>query len=330
MAKNSLSFATKMVARGFKSYFVDRPMVISFEVTHNCVCRCLHCDKGGPSPGEVRMRPEDYVKFLDMYYPVSVQLSGGEPLCRDDIYEVVEAIKTWKKTPPYMVFVTNGALLTEEKYKRLAGLGVDQLSISLDFPDERHDSFRQYRGLYKHLSELVPRIADLKLTDIVLNMAITRANFREVLPMVERASEWGVSISYSAYSILRTGDPKYCISDEGELELLKRDILKLIDMKRDGKPIRNPDRVLWGTYEFFRDGGKPDCRAGVRFFVVRPDGKINPCSMHPNAIYETQEEAIRNFSSRNRCDKCYVAIRAYSDGGFFDLLGDSVATYFNR
>jgi MoaA/NifB/PqqE/SkfB family radical SAM enzyme len=330
MAENSLISATKMVYRGFRNYFIPRPLVISFEVTHNCVCNCLHCDKGGPSPKEVRMKPENYRPFLEIYTPVSVQISGGEPLWRDDIEEVVSNLRSYNERIPYIVFVTNGALLTEEKFIKLTNLGVNQFSISLDFPDERHDDFRRYKGLYKHLSELVPKIAKLNITDIVLNMAITLSNFKEVINVARRASEWGVVISYSAYSMLRTGNPEFCITEKEDLDELKAQIIKLIGIKRESKVVRNPERVLLGTYEFFRDGGKPNCSAGLRFFVVRPDGKINPCSMFPDAIYDTQKDILAEFTSSNKCDKCYVAIRAYSDGGFFDLLKDSVATYFSR
>jgi len=330
MVKSSLISASKMAMRGFVNYFISRPLVISFEVTHNCVCNCKHCDKGGPSPNERRMKPEEYKRFLEIYNPVSVQLSGGEPLWRDDIEEVISQLRSFDERIPYIVFVTNGALLTEEKFIRLAKLGIDQFSISLDFPDERHDDFRRYKGLYKHLENLVPKIAKLNISDIVLNMAITHENYKDISSVARRAFEWGVAISYSAYSILRTGDPQFCISDEKELEVLRSEILNVIEMKRHRQAVRNPERVLFGTYEFFRDGGKPNCRAGVRFFVVRPDGKLNPCSMFPDAIYNTQEEIISEFVPKNNCDQCYVAIRAYSDGGFFDLLKDSVATYFSR
>ncbi|MGQ9706571.1 MAG: radical SAM/SPASM domain-containing protein [bacterium] len=330
MAENSLISATKMLFRGFKNYFIPKPLVISFEVTHNCVCNCLHCDKGGPSPNEKRMKPEEYRPFLEVYKPVSIQISGGEPLWRDDIYAVVENLRSFNDRVPYIVFVTNGALLTEEKFVKLTKLGVNQFSVSLDFPDERHDDFRRYWGLYKHLSELIPRIAKLNISDIVLNMAITHSNFREAVNVARRASEWGVAISYSAYSMLRTGNPEFCITEEEDLDELNRQIMELIKIKRKSKVVRNPERVLLGTYEFFKNGGKPNCSAGVRFFVVRPDGKINPCSMFPDVIYDKQEDLINEFVSYNKCDKCYVAIRAYSDGGFFDLLKDSVATYFSR
>ena len=60
---------------------------------------------------------------------------------------------------PYTILVTNGRLLTEEKYLALRALGMNQFSISLDFPDSSHDDFRHSPGLYAHLEKLVPALA---------------------------------------------------------------------------------------------------------------------------------------------------------------------------
>lgn len=71
-----------------------------------------------------------------------VQISGGEPLLRKDIVDVVKAIKQ-SKGVPYLIFVTNETLLNEDVYLQLHEAGVNQLSVSFDFPDERHDEFRR-------------------------------------------------------------------------------------------------------------------------------------------------------------------------------------------
>ena len=47
---------------------------------------------------------------------------------------------------PYTILVSNWSLMTEERYLELREAGVDQFSVSLDFPDERHDDFRGYPG----------------------------------------------------------------------------------------------------------------------------------------------------------------------------------------
>ena len=39
-----------MISRGTWSFLTDRPLVVSFELTHSCTADCLHCDKGGIKP----------------------------------------------------------------------------------------------------------------------------------------------------------------------------------------------------------------------------------------------------------------------------------------
>ena len=163
-----------MIARGTWSFCINRPLVVSFELTHSCTANCRHCDKGGMKPDPPGLlRAEDYAELRSLLKPMAVQLSGGEPLLRGDLAEIVRAVKE-PNGLPYTILVTNGRLLTEEKYLALRPLGINQFSISLDFPDSRHDDFRRSPGLYAHLEKLVPALARHGYDDVALNTAITR------------------------------------------------------------------------------------------------------------------------------------------------------------
>ena len=59
----------------------------------------------------------------------------------------------------YVYVVTNGSLLTAERARALFGAGLDQLSISMNYLDERHDRERKLPGLHAHLERLVPQVA---------------------------------------------------------------------------------------------------------------------------------------------------------------------------
>jgi hypothetical protein len=139
-----------------------------------------------------------------------------------------------------------------------------------------------------------------------------------------RCQEWGVDISYSAYSARRTGNPDLSISSESDLAALKNTIRNLIKMRHAGARILNPDSVLRGIYRFFKDGGTSNCGAGRKFLVIRPEGMMNPCSMYRDRRYITQEEMLKDFSKHNECKDCYVAIRAYSDKSIWSLFKDVV------
>ena len=309
----------KLATRGIYNCVTNNPLVVSFEVTLSCNCNCLHCDLGGMIKDENQLQPRDYGNLVRLLKPPVVQISGGEPLLRKDIADIVKAIKQ-PNGLPYLILVTNGVLLSENNYLDLHEAGVNQFSVSLDFPDERHDEFRRHRGLFRHLEETIPRLASFGYHNIILNSAITRANLRDILPLAQKARDWNVSISYSAYTPLRTGDKDYCINTREELKLLRQTIYELLELKKKTIHITNSKGVLLDTLKFFEQGYMPNCQAGKRFLVVMPDGSLVPCSLHRNK-YSSQKEIIENFSRGNHCGGCYVAIRSYSEQPLWRQLG---------
>ena len=318
MTNISLLQGVKLAKRGIHNSITGRPLVVSYEVTLSCNCNCRHCDLGGIIRDEKQLKPDEYGDLTRRLNPVAVQISGGEPLLRKDIEDVVKAIKQ-PDGSPYLILVSNGALLNESNYTQLYEAGVNQFSVSLDFPDERHDEFRRRPGLYKRLERTIPQLAGLGYRNIILNTAITRANLRDILPLAEKARDWNVSISYSAYTALRTGDKDYCINSGEDLEILRQAINELVQLKEQTNYIANSKVVLLNTLKFFEQGYMPNCKAGIRFLVVMPDGVFVPCSLHRNT-YPTQREMIHNFSRTNRCGGCYVAIRSYSEPSFWGQL----------
>jgi MoaA/NifB/PqqE/SkfB family radical SAM enzyme len=310
MAKISISQGMRMTTKEIHNYITNHPIVVSYEVTLSCNCNCHHCNLGGVIKNEKQIKPEEYGAITRRLKPVAAQISGGEPLLRKDIAAIVQAIK--QAGAEYVILVTNGVLLNEGNYLQLREAGVHQFSVSLDFPDERHDEFRQRPGLYKRLEQNLPRLAKFGFRDIILNTAITRINAREILPLTNKAAEWGIDISYSAYTALRTGNKDYCLNNGDDLKILRKAIDELLILKKQNNHLINPELTLLETLKFFERKHMPNCKAGIRFLVVMPDGSLVPCSLHRHK-YATQKEMIQDFSRINRCGDCYVAIRAYSE-----------------
>jgi MoaA/NifB/PqqE/SkfB family radical SAM enzyme len=251
---------------------------------------------------------------------VIVQISGGEPLLRDDLTDVMQAIKPNGSSTPYLIVVTNGSLLTEEKYLTLREAGMNQLSVSLCFPDERHDWWRRAEGLFNHLDTLIPKLAALGHDDIVLNSAITRENMPYIMDLARMAERWGVSISFSAYSVLRTGERSYAIESAEDLEKLRAQLDELRSYKETNcGRILNADFNIEGTFDFFKYGEIKPCSAGHRFLVVTPEGYLKPCSMHGKE-YTSLREIKHIFVPNNDCGGCYVSIRSYLDKSLTSLV----------
>jgi len=329
LRKVPLLDSLRIIGRGSLNWLAERPIVVSFEVTDACTCWCKHCDHGGPRDESRNLKPADFRRYMESLRPCVVQISGGEPLLRDDVVEIVRAIKNGAGVP-YTILVSNWSLMTAEKYLALADAGIDQFSVSLDFPDERHDDFRACPGLYRHLEDLVPRLAKLGRDDIVLNSCITTENVGEITAIADKAREWGVNLCYSAYSARRTGCRDYFLETPEQLATLNEH-LDGVEARRDSTNwIVNAPTTLEATRQYFANKGTPGCQAGLRFLVVTADGALQPCSMQfQRYALEDRGRMIAEFTRYNQCDECYVSIRSYLDKSFPQLLRENVSEFLS-
>ena len=172
MRKVPLGQSLQIIRQGSLNWRAERPIVVSFEVTDACTCFCKHCDHGGLRDMSRDMKPADYRRYMEELKPVVVQVSGGEPLMRDDLVGRGPGDPPAER-PAVHILVSNWSHMTQERYVDLCEAGVDQFSVSLDFPDERHDDFRGHAGLYEHLEQIVPAAAKHGYDNICLNNCIT-------------------------------------------------------------------------------------------------------------------------------------------------------------
>ena len=310
--------------RGVLNYFKNRPLCVSFEITHDCNAGCQHCHRGGKVDKQ-RATPRRFGEIYSVLKSPVIQISGGEPLLRKDLKHIIEATKQPDGTP-YIILVTNGSLLTEEKYHNLRRIGVDVYSISLDYPDERHDEFRNIPGLFQHIKTLIKKLNPEKDKAITLNTVVHSKNFRELPRMSVLAGEWGVTINFSPYTWLRTNDKSFMISKE-ELPEFKDIIKKLIYLKRKNNTIRTTDSFFYDMVEFFENESMPDCHAGERFLVVNPDGSFSPCGLIIKD-YNSWKKLKEDFTKHNTCTYCHTCIRSSTEKPLNNLIKGGLKSLF--
>jgi len=309
-----------LAKRSILNYFKKSPFCISFEITHSCNASCKHCHLGGPVR-EVRASPQRYGEICREVKPVVAQVSGGEPLLRKDLEEIVKAFKVPKRAP-YIVVTTNAALLTKEKYFKLREAGVDEFSISLDYPDDRHDDFRGIPGLFNRIKTLAQELDQEKNKAITFICVVQRDNFRELIRMAELARDWRASVNFSAYTWLRTNDKSYMLAKEDLAEF--RDIIRqLLKFKRKHNTVFTSDYALRNMAGYFENGYHPRCRTGEKFINVNPDGTFSPCGLLIKD-FKTADDLRKNFALDNSCVFCYTSIRANTEKPARYLIKDSL------
>jgi MoaA/NifB/PqqE/SkfB family radical SAM enzyme len=128
-----------------------KPRLIFWEVTKGCNLRCIHCR----ATATELMSPQDLPteralgiirQIADYGNPILV-LSGGEPLYRQDIFQLAEYANSLGLRT---ALATNGTLVTSDVAQRIKQSGIKRVSISLDGADaDTHDSFRGIPGAFE-------------------------------------------------------------------------------------------------------------------------------------------------------------------------------------
>jgi MoaA/NifB/PqqE/SkfB family radical SAM enzyme len=311
----------KIAGRTLKNIIVGRPISISFEITYNCNARCKHCDLGDYVE-EPRLGPEVFADRCEELKPAVAQISGGEPTLRKDLAGIVRQMRD-RDPVALFIITTNVQNLNEEKYLELCEAGIDQFSLSLDYPDERHNEFRDLKRNFEHISELIPKLTKHGNNDINLACVVQSDNFRDLPRIAELTKKWGVTVNFSTYNALRTDKTHYLFNSQEELEELRRIVDRLLKMQKNGCKILTSEWSLKQMIRFFENGRRPNCRAGKRFFVVNPWGKLTPCGMF-RQMYDSQKSMITEFSNGNKCEECYTSIRANCEKSMYRLAIDSL------
>jgi MoaA/NifB/PqqE/SkfB family radical SAM enzyme len=296
--------ASEAIVGGFKffRYLMRGGLLnINLEVTKRCNARCDFCDYWREeSPAELA----DYVPVVRKLSPLSVSLTGGEPLLREDIARVVKSLRQ-SFYSLHISLITNARLLTLERGLELWEAGLDELSISLDYLDERHDRDRRLPGLSAHILSLVPF---LRRQDVGLcfNVVIKRGNYQEVPHIVREASRMGVKVSLSTYNHWRVHNDAHAIQRD-ELPALEEVIEELKHLKTLLGNVTTSEYYMDRIPEFFARQGVPGCTAGLNWIQVTPDGKIKRCSDHsPAGDFRVWH---RGTFHQTRCDRCWYSCR---------------------
>ncbi len=278
-----------------------RPKLLNLEITKLCNARCDFCDYW-ETKHEIRL--SDYRPIIKRINPLVISITGGEPMVRRDLPNIVRQIKECSIFI-FNTMVTKGDLLTLEKAEELFGAGLNQISISLDFLGEKHDSYRGIPGLWKHLSNLIPQLGKIS-SNIVLNTIIMEDNLDQIIDIAHQAKEWGVKVSYSSYSVMKTNNSSHFIKDN--IERVKKVVDELIELRRKWKGvIVSTEYYLKEIPGYFENDGVPECLAGLNMITVTPSGHMKRCSEMP--IIAHGSEYYPGIFDKTKCTACWYSCR---------------------
>jgi MoaA/NifB/PqqE/SkfB family radical SAM enzyme len=293
------------------------PRILYIEVTKRCNAACSFCPYW---QDERRGELEDYAPIVARLRPFCVTFTGGEPLLRPDMPELVAKV-TALKPRPYTALLTNGWLLSTERAQQLREAGCEQISISIDHVGARHDERRRLPGLFARLEQQMPELRAIGFDRININSIIMRSNLDEILALADLARAWGVTISFSAYSAMKTKSDDEMIT-AADLPQLRAVIAELRRKKHDGHIITS-HFYLDHLEEFFLNGGVgARCKAaGNAFMHLDPWGYVKICPEFEPFAHWTEIDRVR--PAAHDCTRCWYGCRGENEAPLtFGRIGE--------
>ncbi len=256
-------------------------MIVSWNTTNACNMYCAHCYRDAGCKAEEELSTSEAKTLLDQIARAGFKImifSGGEPLMRPDILELVEHAAGLGLIP---VFGTNGTLITKDMARRLKEAGAKGMGISLDSLDaKKHNEFRRFPNAWEGAVQGMKNCREAGLP-FQVHTTVMDWNSSELESMTDFAVEIGAK-AHHFFFLVPTGRAK-SIEEESLRAEAYEDVLTRIMKKQQEVPIelkptcapqflRIADQL--GMKIRFRRG----CLAGLSYCIISPRGKVQPCA----------------------------------------------------
>ncbi len=190
-----------------RSDFDHSPLVVFYETTQACDLVCQHCracaqpQRDSQELDSVQAR-QLIAQLVSFPKPPMLVLTGGDPLKRPDVYELVEhgvnlgldLAMTPSATP----------LVTAEALRRLRDAGLHRLAVSLDGADAAtHDAFRGVAGSYQRTLDILAEARRIGLP-LQVNTTVTQANCQQLDSLAAFLATQGV-VLWSVFFLVPVG-----------------------------------------------------------------------------------------------------------------------------
>jgi pyrroloquinoline quinone biosynthesis protein E len=254
---------------------VAAPFALLAELTHRCPLRCAYCSNPvALNPARDELDTATWCRVLAEAAElgvVQVHLSGGEPLVRADLTELVGACRG---NDLYTNLITSGIGLTLERARELAGAGLNSVQVSVQAHDDVLGARIAGTGRLddKRLAAAAVLDAGLPLS---MNVVLHRDNLDHLGEIIELCVRWGArrlelaNVQYYGWALVNA-----------DRLLPTRDQLRRAADVYHGLQDRLAGQIelLWIIPDWFEDRPKP-CMGGwaARSLTVAPDGTALPC-----------------------------------------------------
>jgi putative heme d1 biosynthesis radical SAM protein NirJ2 len=242
---------------------------------------CQHCYRDAGAKVEDELSTEEGKALIDEIAKAGFKImifSGGEPLMRADIYELVAHAK-FKGLRP--VFGTNGTLITPEVAKKLKDAGALAMGISLDSVDaEKHDRFRATPNAWQGAVQGMRNCREAGLP-FQIHTTVVDWNYDEVEELTDFAVKEG-AMAHHIFFLVPTGRAvnieQESLRAEQYEKLLHRIMEKQKQVDIELKPTCAPQFMRIAKQMGLNMRFTKGCLAGTAYCIISPKGDVQPCA----------------------------------------------------
>lgn len=281
-----------------------RPLLVHFEVTMRCNARCSFCDYWKTEASAKATELKSFVDAARFFDPMMITFTGGEPTLRRDLEELVAGVAAAVRIK-YISMITHGGMLTPERARSLWDAGINQLNISLDYLDGRHDVARGIPGLTEKLMRNVPAMRGRGIDNIRFNTVIKDDNLDQIMPIIRRAQEMGVGVNLSVYTDSKNGNTAH-LPRADQMQAIESLVAEILAFKRRKRGIvTSSDHYIEQIPRYFRGEMTEPCQSGLRTIHIDPMGNVRRCPDFPADRHWSEFESYEPID----CNACYYACR---------------------
>jgi MoaA/NifB/PqqE/SkfB family radical SAM enzyme len=305
------------------------PLAVSWNITYKCNLRCGYC--GAHEKNVEELDTKSVLSVVSEFAALGAKLikfSGGEPLLRADIGEIIEFCRHKKLG----VLINSNGTLVKKRIDELSN--IEEIQLSLDGTKDVHDYIRG-AGVFDKVIEAI-ELCKSKGVKVIITSVISRYNTSCVPFLLDLAEKYNVGIQFhpvdQIYSTNSSKDIRLLFSPiESEF---KKAITYIIGKKKGGsKSIHNSVSALRHIYHWPHPR-KVKCLLEMIHCHVEPDGKIFICSEFPGyqqylvKICRSYKEAFYNLGLPYKCKECWSSDAEYCMCA--DLKLDSIFEMWER
>ena len=299
---------------------------IFWETTLTCNAKCKHCGSsaqtkkyaGELTTEEVKRAFKEISEDYDAS-KVYLNITGGEPLMRKDLFNVMEYVSNelhfkWGMT-------TNGMLINDKVIENLKRTKLDTISISIDGLEKTHDDFRGVQGSYKTIIE---NIKKLKQEDFLECLMVTTVVHKKNVGELEEIYRQLKELDIDLWRIIEM-DPIGRARENDEMLLNREEIKNVLDFIKKKRKCKEKMQIKYGCTGFLGLGYEKEvsyqyscCLTGINIGSILHNGDIFVCPNVPRKkeliqgnvrknrfkdIWENKYEIFRK-KERTKCEGC--------------------------